>query len=220
MEPIEWEPWLTDAGLTTERFPNGNVLGSTAEAIALLSFTGAEPEMRTRLCLAAQRYVSGPGVYSRYPVDERIEDTQIDDYLRVAATCGVWANRILKRMTETFGFLSIDGKPRARQWFYRFPGFVAHCKFSACLFVGVFGRLAWAASVWLCTRKPVTNQDAWTQTALMILTYKSGSQRSSLCDWACDYWQKKLPKPVSEICADYIGDASHPLVCLYREVMG
>lgn len=198
---------VTNGGLllSTEPFPNGNMLGATAQLSFLLGdkipiayFIGMDYCERT------------PGTFSRYP--NTLEDTSVDDYLSLACS-KAYANDIYSLALERFGFITVFWPVTTyNQWILRFQGFWQHTKISAGVKVGPLGRLIWALSIILAAKKPMNNQDSWMQSHLMVLVKERRGWKSWIGDLAVSYWRKKKVMTTSEIAAEYIGVKDHPLV--------
>lgn len=212
---IDCSAWTFRGLLSTTRFANGNQVGATCAFMAL-----TKPDDWGKFLLALADFYGQDGLYYTDPIHSPASTCKIDDYIAIVASSPGCARRVVIRMSQHWGFLSEEGDWRFERWFYRFPGFVAHAIYSTDQKPGFFWRLGWAVSMWLCTRKSVSEQDAWTQSDLMARAYLGGSygsKRSWLCDKAVEHWKRKRPKPIWQIEADYIGAADHPLVLAWKE---
>jgi hypothetical protein len=237
--PLSWEGWIHSASqrsdavlLSTERHANGNMVGYSATAVLLLSYGewAKHWPMQDRLTLGVYLCRVRRGVFSRYP--DRVEDTAFDDYICLAAMSPGAAWTILESLKRGWGFLDVEKLSGPswnwKQFLARSPGFVAHVIYGACQRPNAFLRLAWAFSVWLCTRKPLLgetkdggkvwkNQDPWMQTHLMVLTYQRSGHRTWLCDKAVRHWWQAKRASMRDIVASYVGTYNHPLPQLWED---
>lgn len=199
--------------LSTQKWFNGNVNYATAMLLFLQpDHPQAEAFKRGLMDLEVK-----PGILSRYELP--LTNTSIDDYL---ARCldPSFAHRCHKTGLYHLGFISIGFS--WRQFLFRFQGFWQHMKISSGAWVGPLGRYIWARSIRLAADKPITNQDGWIQSHLMILTLNEKNtvnEREGMglppyrgMHRAIEYFMLKKTKPTWEIMADYIGDSKHELV--------
>lgn len=195
--------------LSTQKVPNGNMVGATGQFITLMPFLGG-----------IELYVQGlmdceklPGVFSR---DQKyLYNTSIDDYLEATSIPHI-AARCLDTAIYHYGFLDLFyPKVSFEQWVLRFQGFWQHMKISAGRFVGPIGRIMWAASIVIAAHKDFNDQDSWIQSHLMIIVKERSNMKSLICTLAARYWRKhKGTMTTSQIMADYVGlDCyDHPLI--------
>jgi hypothetical protein len=203
--------WTYNGLLSTTRCPNGNQVGATCTWIGLEQL----PHPNMWMALLLRRGEAGLWYTDALRARETL--CKIDDYIAIVAANPDFAQEVTARLEDKFGFLAEPGQWDLSRWFYRFPGFVAHAYFSARTRPSAFLRLAWSISMVISALKPVSNQDAWMQSALMLHVYWRSGKTTALCTLAGRFWRSRLPKTVSEICADYIGTADHPLVEAWKE---
>lgn len=194
----------TGSLLSTQPFANGNMISATAQ------FTYLTKPLVSKFYNGLKECELVPGVFSRYP--DLPTNTSIDDYL--SAACHAWiARNIYDRGKHTWGFFDLFEGHKLSQWLWRFPGFWSHVKLAAGIPLTLLGKIAWAEALILAAREPMSNQDGWMQSHLMVLVYEAQTMtNSNLCNWAIKYWRSKKSQPTSEIVAAYIGDPEHPLV--------
>lgn len=203
--------------LSTQTFPNGNMVNYTSQLIFLASHSSEILSSEDLICF--WRGLSQCGAYgstiSRYPNTK--ENTSVDDYL--AAACNeVVAARMLSIARWHFGFLDLNyPKVSFSQFMFRFQGFWQHMKISARAFVGPLGRLIWAINLVIAAQKPFSFQDNWIESHLMVLVKERRNFWCPICDLAIRYWRKKKTKTTADIMASYIGTAEHPLVYAWRK---
>jgi hypothetical protein len=218
MQNLEKYTFPTKNGrlLSTEPFPNGNMLRSTAELLILVPEI---PEGRAYMAGIEDCRVTEERnhqlVYSRYP--DRAENTSIDDLLIAGSVDTTSAQEVLASARSNLGFYSVDGKRIFPQFIFRFQGMWQHLRMVAEEKVGLVGQAIWALSLYLAAKKPITNQDNWVLSHLMVLTYNQSRFKSKLCDLAIRYWQSKKTKTTSQIMSEYIGDPAHPLVEAWKK---
>lgn len=217
----KYTTWVTNdaALLSTEPFLNGNALYATGQ---LLFLAGAKLPSDDQVKYIAGIYAcrTENGAFERKPGN--LENTSVDDYL--AITCGIYtAKHVLAAARNNWGFLDVHSNlvPGINwaQFIFRFQGLWQHMRVSAGERLGLLGQTIWAVSIVLAARKPLTNQDSWIQSHLMVLTYgrRSRDGNSALIHWLMDlavtYWRKKKgTTTTSSIMAAYCGDPEHPLV--------
>jgi hypothetical protein len=219
----KYTTWVSERAtlLSTEPFLNGNGLYATGQLLFLA-------QSRLPIYDAYALYPNGielcrdphTGAYARRP--DLLENTSVDDYL--AITCDEYiAQELLKDSRANWGFLDVHNAivPGINwaQFIFRFQGLWQHMRVSAGERLGLLGQAIWAVSIVLAARKPLTNQDSWIQSHLMVLTYgrRSRDGNSALIHWLMDlavsYWRKKKgTTTTSSIMAAYCGDPEHPLV--------
>ncbi len=193
--------------LSSEPFWNGNVNDVSAEYAYLKKDDG--------LWKALKRLELSPGVLSRSPFN--CTNTSVDDYL--ARACDPeFAKRMLHHGRTHLGFLNCETGFKPRQFLYRFQGMWQHARISAGEKPGAIGQFFWVKSVELAAEQPVTNQDGWRQSHLMILRAKEMGwiQSPGPILTAVSTWHMKKPAPTWRIVADYIGLEDHPLVDAWR----
>lgn len=218
--------WLcpTDHGLllSTEDHPNGNMLRSTGEILITSSYN-LSPWLRLQLYRGISDCAVKKGLYSRYP--NSVENTQVDDLLGIGCD-PLTAMFILDYARSHLGFYDVGGPETSlldklrrlgKQWIFRYQGLWQHLKMSAGENLGLLGRLIWAASIFVAARKPITDQDNWVLSHMMILVKERRVFRSWLCSRAVRYWRSKKTKPTHQIMAEYIGNPEHPLVEAWKE---
>lgn len=199
--------------LSTQPFLNGNVHLSTGAWVLLRGRADAKYLKALELCQLK------PGLYKRNPTS--LDEHGPDDlfglplYSRNIAEL-VWA--YLKH--RAFFYQNDGGKWRIKSWMGRFPALLGHIQYQATGEMSWLFRMAWCLAVRSSRDKPVTNQDGWIQTMLLVEAYKSaGSKSYSDMDSACEIYEIYKPK-ISDIYAAYIGDNEHPLVqaCKQRNI--
>lgn len=208
----------TKAGqlLSTQTFPNGNMVRSTAELIILTKGKCIDGRIR---------YIFGlmdcndnlSGIYSRYP--DRLENTQVDDYLVAGSRNELEAQSILACARANFGCSSVDGNWSWKQFIFRYQGMWQHLRIIAKEDVGLLGQAIWAANLaFICAQQPITNQDNWLLSHLMVITYERSGFKSWICDSAIKYWRSKKTKPSYQIMSEYLGPdcQDHPLIEAWR----
>lgn len=202
-------PYIFDCGsgkiLSTQKFFNGNVVGATAQYIFLVKDVIPLALLRGLLSLELK-----PGTFSRDP--NKPVNTSHDDY--IAAACNRdFAKRIDYRAFTHLGFLNCGGGFRWDAFLFRFQGFWQHLKICAGVRPGWLGQWIWSKHIELAAKQPVTNQDSWIQSHLMVICAELYFlERNERMKRAIDLWWKAKPKPTCQIVADYIGDSEHPLV--------
>jgi hypothetical protein len=202
--------------LSTQDFPNGNMVGYTSQLLFLTQFTDA-------LSLEqVQEFFNGlidcgafSGVVSRKPGE--LSNTSVDDYLSLACN-PVFAIKMLKYGRAHWGFFDLNyPKVSFAQFLYRFQGMWQHAKISAGEPLTNLGKLIWAVSLMISAHKPFSWQDAWIQSHLMVLIKERRNVNNPIMDYAVNYWRRrKGSKTTSEIYADYMGFADHPLVEAFK----
>ena len=215
MNPINWAPWLHGGLLSSQvGVPNNNMLSYTAQA----AFFTDDPIIKKGLITSLKQCQVQPGVYSRHP--GTLDNTQIDDYLSLACL-PVLAGDIESKMWSLYGFLDVNSpnKPSFnwKQQFFRFPALVTHLQFAQAKQPGIGWQIVWCIAMFICTRQPTSNQDAWMQSDLMAHVYESSNAHTVICDLMLAYWLKFRPN-MKEVVLSYLkGDdvtdwPEHPLV--------
>jgi hypothetical protein len=228
---IDWKPWMHDGLVSTEPFANGNMVGYTSQAMALMQRSEhMDWEVHKGMELALRFCWVGTGALTREP--GKLINTSFDDYLSRACVTHDDAERILNHGLDHWGFYDVEGhslfaKKRWKQFLWRSPGFIAHLYFAAGRKPNPFLILAWVVSVFICTLQGKHKQDAWMQTHLMILAYEENRYRSWLCNWVIErFWKKLQPHHMGDIILNYIRNPihgpsiewdKHPLVVLWRQ---
>lgn len=210
--PIESYVFHTKNGLvlSTQNFYNGNVIYATGQHILL-----AEKNREAYLAGLADLELES-GAFSRDQFN--VLNTSVDDYLAAACVPEI-AKRILYRLRTHFGFCDVKHSTFSlnfKQFMGRFLGFVQHCRISAGEFPGWLGQIIWAKSITRAADQPISNQDGWLQSALMILVYSRSKFRSKRCDNAIAYWVLKKTAPTAEIMKAYLALDEHPLIEAWR----
>lgn len=193
-----------EALLSTQPFPNGNMIYATAmyEYLMGIGMPGLfEFEVKN-------------GRLSRYP--DRLEDTSIDDYL--AATCDLGfalrflgAGALYVSVMPGFSFNRLLGLMPS------FWGVKLNAKLRAGKGLGPIDVLIWSIALLRAARQPKENQDGWVQSHLMILVWRQSKMSDNvLMRQAVAYWKSKQPQSTWRTMADYIGTESHPLVDAWR----
>lgn len=215
IENLEKYSYNTPHGriISTENFPNGNMIRSTAELLLLASDRLTPDEL-----LAYQnglRDMEQPtfGVFTRY--QSRLENTSVDDYL-LAGTDKLIAQSILDNARKNWGCCSVDGKWSKDQFLFRFQGMWQNLRMVAGECVGIIGQLIWAGNLVLATRQPPSNQDNWALSHAVVVSYEKGNFQSPICDWAVAYFKAKKPKPTYQLMIDYLGIPDHPIVQAWK----
>lgn len=201
--------------LSSQTVPNLNMLNYTAQLLFLAKNDDLTPEQKFQYFAGIIDCEKPEGMFYRSPTNS--DDTSVDDYLALSCHKQL-AIDILDN--STWGFVSvkpITWKQRLlpffqKQWLYRFAGLWTHMKISAGYRVWPLGRFVWALSIFLAAREPMSSQDSWMESHLMILTKRQRGWKSWLGDKAVQYWLKKKTKPTSQIFAEYSGISDHPLV--------
>lgn len=213
-EPQYWFMGL----LSTQVFPNGNLVSATAQWIVHQKRQGKVYMDTLEALLACEKKA---GVWSRYP--NTLENTSYDDFICAAACDRGIAYRIHARGEEDAWIFDLfEDHPGLTEnnfarWLGKNPSFVAHICYSAGLTPGWALTLSWVVSIAIAARKSIKNQDGWMQSHLQILSYESSGQTNWLCNLVVAYWRKKKPVPMREIVADYIGTKNHPLVEVWED---
>jgi hypothetical protein len=188
--------------LSTQPFDNGNMLYATAQYMFL------REQYDECLLLGIGLCSNGKGAFYRSPDNK--SNTSVDDYLALCCI-SYYAYYIYKY--SFLGFIDVNApKYSIAQWMFRFNGFWQHMKLSAGIWVGPIGSLVWAYSVYKACQQPVSNQDSWIQTHLMVITAERGKVSNWLIKKAIEYFYEHKPLPTSRIMTQYIGDDSHPLI--------
>lgn len=198
--------------LSSQPFPNGNMVGYTAQ----LLLVGSLPP------LLANEYEMGlydceikKGVFSRHP--ESMQNTSVDDYL--SAACDKYrAKRIWWHGLTHFGFFNVETGFHWKQWLWRFVGFWQHVKISAGIPVGPIGRLIWACSIMIAADQQEDNRDSWIQSHMMILTARARGYKSLLGELAIGYWLEKKMLPTWMITRNYLVLSEHPLIDAWKNI--
>jgi len=217
IENVDFNPWLQDGGLlSTQSMPNGNMIGYTAQAMCLIMAMGQQQSSVYKSFQKAL-YLSTPkpGVLSRYPTP--LTDTSIDDYLSAAAGCPTLAIEMIERGKTHLGFMSVKDWPPLSQWLGRFPAFWVHCEFAYGGSPNLIAQLIWSIALIYSAHQPLTNQDAWMQSHLMIMAYRRRQMPTILCEKAVNYWISKKTQPMRQIVSAYIGNPAHPLALLWED---
>lgn len=205
---IDWSPWMFNGMLSTQKFPNGNILSYSAQAAFFAGLSQYDPPIRSHRV--------STGVFSRY--SDRLSNTQIDDLVSLACL-QEYAWEIRYTLWKNWGFLDVHAPTQASwnwtQWFYRFPALLAHLDFSLNDRPALFKQVAWAVSMFISANKPHADQDNWMQSHLMALVYMRSTEKTDLCDRALNYWISKKPQNMKTVVASYIGTYEHPLVALW-----
>lgn len=210
MENLDKYTFNTRSGkvLSTEPFPNGNMLRSTSELLFLAN-EKLTKDQYSDFVNGMEDFSVRSGLYSRY--SEAIEDTTIDDYL-VLGSSRFLATEILQEARFNLGFITVNDSWTFKQFLFRFFGMWQHLRISAGEKVGIFGRAIWALSIYLAAKQPIEHQDNWCLSHIMIETYKRRGVKSWICDKAIAFWRSKKTKPTSQIMAEYTSIPDHPLV--------
>lgn len=197
--------------LSTENYPNGNMVGYTSQLI----FLTPRSMMNQALMLGLQDCGAGSGVVTRHP--GKIENTSVDDYLALACVYP-FANIVLSKAHRNFGFIDLNfPQVSVNSFMFRFQGFWQHLKVCAKAVVGPLGRAIWAISIVLAARKPFDNIDSWVESHLMVLAKERYGYNSFIGDLAVKYWRKKKGNvKTSDLYAKYIGVTDHPLVWAWK----
>jgi hypothetical protein len=201
--------------LSTELFPNGNMLRYTAEYLFLTKKYQDNKDWSLILGIRDCESPNQIGAFSRH--SNRMEDTQVDDYL-VLGTISYLATQILFGAKCNWGCLSVDREWSFKQFMPRYMGMWQHLRISAGESVGLIGQAIWALSLYLAARKPITNQDNWVLSHLMVLTYERKNLNSWICNKAVQYWKSKKTKETWQIMSEYLGPncQDHPLIDAWR----
>lgn len=206
--------------------PNGKMISTTTTwtgnmvySTAMLIFLTADDATFNNM-----EYIAGLmdcekghiGAFSRNPFTP--DNTSVDDYL---AACSLPQFAATTYARSWFGFIGVtDGIGPRSQWLMRFQGFWQHMKISAGITVWPLGRFMWALSIWLAARQPLSNQDSWIQSHMMLLTKERAGWQSWIGDFAIRYWWKrKGSATTAEIMADYLKIPDHPLVLLWEKYL-
>lgn len=195
--------------LSTEPFPNGNCLRSTAEILLL-----AEPELESYYQMGFQnglwQFKVDYGLYSRYTDKE--ENTQVDDILALGCHA-IHAAAILDYTRHHLGFFDVNfPKVSPKTWLFRYQGLWQHLKMAAGESLGWFGQCIWALSIYLAAKEPIDHQDNWVLSHMQVIVKERRQFKSWICDLAVSYWRSKKTKKTSQIMAEYTGIPDHPLV--------
>jgi hypothetical protein len=216
-----WDRYMFRGLPSFEPYANGNQLAAAGAAViqdaSLFAWSEFEIQLRREI---ESRWMIVPGLLSRHPVDEKIENTRVDDYL--LACCVHWhiANSICDYGKKTSWTFDVNRPGRfsqdAKTWMFRHFGFVAHAKFCAFRKPNFLLRMAWAISMILSTHKSRDVEDAWIQSHAMAFSYRNNRScagRSIVCDFALAYWTARYKKGarIGEIYANYTMNPDHPL---------
>ncbi len=202
--------------LSTQPFPNGNMLRATAELLILSPPQNSiEYSEGTDDCLVSDLQNHGL-CYSRYP--DRAENTSVDDLIAIGGLDFISAQNILNCARSNLGFYSVDGKRTWSQFIFRFQGLWAHLKIRAEEKLDIYYKLVWALSLYLAAQNPIENQDAWLLSHLMVITYERSKLKSWICDTAVKYWKSKKSLPSWQIMSYYLCPdcQDHPLIEAWR----
>lgn len=219
--------------LSTEDHANGNMLRSTAEFI-LLAQNDVSLQVISDYFKGIVSLQVRPGVFSRYT--DKLENTSVDDYLAVGCISQFAANILdnarprlgfadlffpkvsisqwLFHFREIWQYIKISA---GAQWLFRFQGLWQHLKLSAGESLGLLGQAIWSLSLYLAAKEPITNQDNWTLSHMMVLVYERSPYKHFLMDIAVRFWKSKKTKPTSQIFAEYCGISDHPLVQAWKK---
>lgn len=199
---LNFAPFMFGGMLSTQEVPNGNMVGATATALAIMDRVGLNTNSEyTEMSQAIQGYIQGPKCYRD---SVRSEECAIDDYIALLAYDGAFAAE----------FLGSD--PTNPLW--RVNGVFPTAKYSAARDPGILGKIQFYASIQLCISKSFTVQDSWMQTALMILAYERSGYKSARIDHVIDDWKSKLRQnayTMRRIFVEYSGYPDHPLAELF-----
>lgn len=195
--------------LSTQPFFNGNVLGATAQFLFLTGIK--DPTLYLGLCDLQVR----PGVFTNSLTEN--QNVSIDDYIALACL-DKFAPSIVNWGRSHFGFFDCRGGlfPAPKSFLWRFAGFWTHAQIVGSPGIGAYDKWAWITAIEVAAQKPVTNQDGWIQSALMVKAYERSDVYDSGMDSAVEYWEQMKPKQIYEIMSDYIGDPNHPLVSAWE----
>jgi len=203
--------------LSTQPFMNGNVHLATGAYLfyALKSQMPAQEyaDLLAKCQTALKDCEISPGLYKRNP--DNNDQHGPDDLFGISIYSASTASLVWEHLSRNLFFYDITGGKKLSTWMGRMPGLLAHIKVCSIQSPGWFLRKAWCFSVRLALKKPISNQDGWIQTALMVEAYKVLSFlphiKSGDMDEVVREYEQKKPK-ISEVYAKYIGDAGHPLV--------
>lgn len=213
--------------MSTQPFPNGNMLRTTAEFL----ITSAVPPHKDFLIsdykLGIKDCQTVPGNYSRYP--DKLENTSVDDLLVVGSFNQLSALYMLNVARSNWGCISVDTKwsffkilfnPKKfwSQFFARFQGGWQNLRIIAGENVGLLGQAIWALSLYLAAKEPIGKQDNWVLSHLIVLTYERSGFKSFICEAAIKFWRGKKTKTTSQIMSEYLGPEcqDHPLIETWR----
>jgi hypothetical protein len=212
MQNLNLFTFMNDHGrlLSTERYENGNMLRTTQELLLLADGRIPFDEEQEYEKGIDQCLVPGSvGLYSRYR--NSLENTSVDDYLTLG-TDPVHAAMILHEARTHYGFLDVNRKFTFSQFIPRFLGLWQHLRISAGEEVGTLGQLIWAVSLVMSACQPISNQDNWLLSHMMVKTKEDRGFTSLITDLAVAFWRMRKSKTSAEIFADYCGTPDHPLV--------
>lgn len=200
--------------LSTQNIPNGNMAYATAMYLFLAQMgedDRYDPNLLAGLIDLEQPVASG--LLSRFP--DTKTNTSIDDYLAVACIEG-YALDMFARSKKTWGFYDLTSpfKPSWNwaQFLWRWPHFPAHVRISAGKRMWPWHRLGWAAYLFYGLFQPMTNQDYWIQSHLLILTAKRRGYRSLLGALAISIWRRRKSMKTYDIMKAYLNLDEHPLL--------
>lgn len=209
--------------LSTEPFPNGNMLRTTAEFLILTGRRDQSFLNGIDDCLTEQ------SIFNRYPIalpanDPKsiLENTSVDDLLVVGASSFFDSFRVLTAARKNLGFYDVNLKRPWSQFIFRFQGMWQTLRMRAAEKLGPIAKAIWALSLYLAAKKPITEQDNWVLSHITVIVYESTKSYTSTkggnwpCNKAVAYWRSKKTRKTYEIMAGYIGDPDHPLVQAWR----
>lgn len=200
-----------DGLLSTTQGTNQNQMGATGMLCAL---TGQD--MFQEFPKAIELF-SG-GVFYCQPPNAPGNECKIDDMICIVAASEWAAGETRRKLFTTLGFLQEHAPIRFERFFFRYPAFVAHVLVRLDMPLSLLMKACWTTGLSICQSLPVSQQDPWMQTGLMVLTYLDSKSKNALCDAAVSDWIRHLPKPMHEIAADYIGTEDHPLVGAWKGI--
>lgn len=199
--PEEYTPYLFLGMLSSEKSPNGNMVGYTSMAIAILCFVKQYGPTLGRMNGALVDHIQGARVYTDI---SRTQECQVDDYI-----CALGADLPFALSFTTAG-------PPIDWW--HFTGIWPHAKHSAMRVLSPLERFIWGVSVVICISKSFEVQDSWMETAMMVIAYERGMSPSWFESLCVRLWKFKLraeKMTLSQIWVAYSGDVAHPLTKLY-----
>jgi len=221
-----FKPFVCKPGLvTTSDCDNGNMLGSTGLAWALLALKHV-PLTRDEMRDVITPHQARPGLYMRHP-DGSGGLQSADDYFGLIAGLALQSYTYPVRDILAYGRLHAwvfnSGAPgtfRLKAWFGRYPALIAHITYGSCQEPNLFLRTYWALSVFLCCMLPVSKQDSYIQTWCMVVVYERQPFWGWLQTTAAQFFRMRLLSlgGLERILSDYIGIPDHPLVRLAKEV--
>lgn len=203
-------PTKTGKMLSSEPWPNGNMLYTTAMYLLLKPDTEYKDDFRSGIADCKIK----DGLYSRHP--DRIENTAIDDYSALSCL-PEYAPSILSYGTFHLGFFNSKGFS-FKQWLGRYASWWAFMRIMKHGgLVGSLTKKIWAYSLIWASKQPVSHQDGWIQSHMQIVAYdRYVFAKDARIEDAIVEWEAKKPLPTHKIMEAYLNLSSHPLIDAWK----